>query len=56
MKHRLQGYKNDTPSPLWRYAETGCKGRIVRLWLQFFQNLQELTHGVRPGLADILVL
>ena len=25
-------------------------------WLQFSQNLAELTHGVRPGHADILVL
>ena len=25
-------------------------------WLQFCQNLEELTHGVRPGHADILVL
>ena len=25
-------------------------------WLQFSQNLEELTHGVRPGHADILVL
>ena len=25
-------------------------------WLQFCQNLEELTHGVRPGHADILIL
>ena len=25
-------------------------------WLQFGQNLEELTHGVRPGHTDILVL
>ena len=33
----------------------GAKWCFVR-WLQFGQNLEELTHGVRPGHADILVL
>ena len=27
-----------------------------KIGLQFGQNLEELTHGVRPGHADILVL
>ena len=33
----------------------GAKWCFVRC-LQFGQNLEELTHGVRPGHADILVL
>ena len=33
----------------------GAKWCFVR-WLQFGQNLEELTHGVSPGHADILVL
>ena len=28
----------------------------VKIGLQFGRNLEELTHGVRPGHADILVL